>query len=1123
MNKILIRIFRFMMIVLFGLIVARGGVSAQANDWQEMNPMERMQVFSDQNPGHFELRYTFEFPWTGKSVSQVSTTRPNVYLFDRRTGREVHHLWRGDIRSTGNFLLGLPKNGDMNNYDIFSTAGTNARIFTRSGPHGTEVRAVSQKIIPGHGDIELEVDMMPLGNQTIHHNYTVKNIGNTPLTFVAMKSVDTELAGNDHVPVRMLGDNEGLYIEADRYRLDYIMDIENGPKNFRNWFTGGYRAPLTDTFENSLYLPFYPNQSLAGVGDETKYYQPDEAVNGRGDSGIWMKWEQVTIQPGESKTFSYDISINGPIKAYQTATPDAVYAEDDIVYEQTVRMTTRFGQLLAGSISNQFDYEVTFVNDTIEVVDSVTGQVLRSIRASDHYDPYNRTLKISVGQPDVVGRQVKLRYTVKVDPRAANGILHTQGFYSMFSHEGEQTTRDSTEVQIKPYISYSVQKQWVGGPDAHPSVKIQLFRNEQPFREPIELLNGETDYSFSDLRETDEHDQPYRYTVAELDPPANYIPSVEYGTSSAVITNTYTSPRRTVTAVKNWVGGPGQKPTIYFKLYRQTNDSVEKEAVADAELKELPDGTSTVSWADLPQTDERGREYQYSVEETDATGTAAVPQGYVSENPTGLAVTNTNVETVTLSGQKIWDDANDQDGKRAEQIKLWLLADGHRIQEKEVTAATDWQYSFADLPKYAAGELVEYTIEEEAVPGYTPMYDGTNVTNRHLPETIDIMVDKHWADADDQDGKRPDLITVELWADEEKVEEKSITQAADGSWSTVFVGVPKYKAGEEILYSVREVAVDQYSTEIDQTDGQYTITNRYTPEKITVAGQVIWDDAADQDGLRPAKTTIELVANQTVIGQQTVSAEEHWQFVFSDLDRYQGGQEIQYSVRQLAVPGGYTETMNGYRITNHHTPQTITLSGRKSWIDQDDREGRRPQQITVYLLADGQETGLSLQVSEEQQWQYQFANVAKMSQGKEIVYTVREEAVAGYSTRVEGMNLFNTYITPIIPPVEPPVVPPVTPPVLPPADQSVTPPVESPVDPTHSIPTDSVPTDSATSSSLPPAAWESVSNPTHTVSRSVPRTGEQKTAIAVWLTIAVSSVLLVAGICTKRRLYRKNV
>ena len=86
---------------------------------------------------------------------------------------------------------------------------------------------------------------------------------------------------------------------------------------------------------------------------------------------------------------------------------------------------------------------------------------------------------------------------------------------------------------------------------------------------------------------------------------------------------------------------------------------------------------------------------------------------------------------------------------------------------------------------------------------------------------------------------------------------------------------------------------------------------------------------------------------------------------------------------------------------------STTLTGSVIWIDNDNAAGRRPKSVLVHLLADGQDTGISVTVDEAMGWKYSFENLPRFKDGKEIVYSVREDEVEGYSNQAEGMNVTN--------------------------------------------------------------------------------------------------------------------
>lgn len=197
-------------------------------------------------------------------------------------------------------------------------------------------------------------------------------------------------------------------------------------------------------------------------------------------------------------------------------------------------------------------------------------------------------------------------------------------------------------------------------------------------------------------------------------------------------------------------------------------------------------------------------------------------------------------ETVDVAGTKTWDDADDQAGKRPAEIKVNLLADNVLVESKTVTADADnnWAYQWTGLPKYADGEEIEYTLTEDPVSGYHTEVSGYNITNRYTPGETSRTVVKSWNDANDQDGKRPVSIDVQLKAN--GVDSgPSVTLSEAGGWTHTWNNLPEKKDGQDIVYTVEEItAVDGYITTYS-TDG-FIITNTYRPQilisKVNSAG-----------------------------------------------------------------------------------------------------------------------------------------------------------------------------------------------------------------------------------------------------------------------------------------------
>ncbi len=105
----------------------------------------------------------------------------------------------------------------------------------------------------------------------------------------------------------------------------------------------------------------------------------------------------------------------------------------------------------------------------------------------------------------------------------------------------------------------------------------------------------------------------------------------------------------------------------------------------------------------------------------------------------------------------------------------------------------------------------------------------------------------------------------------------------------------------------------------------------------------------------------------------------------------------------------YAPTAFGSTITN--TWQKTNIIGTKTWVDGNNILGKRPDKITVNLLADGTKVA-STTVSASDHWQYRFTNKpinkTENDSSEKINYTVEEEPVSGYTATYDGYDITNT-------------------------------------------------------------------------------------------------------------------
>ena len=360
-----------------------------------------------------------------------------------------------------------------------------------------------------------------------------------------------------------------------------------------------------------------------------------------------------------------------------------------------------------------------------------------------------------------------------------------------------------------------------------------------------------------------------------------------------------------------------------------------------------------------------------------------------------VEVTFDNTKLIDISGSKTWDDAEDQDGIRPDSITIRLMV-GNEEVKNTTASAPDWNWSFEGLPKNKDGNAIVYTIKEDPVTGYTPTINGYNVTNSHVSEKINISGSKTWDDAEDQDGIRPDSITIRLLADDEEVKN---TTASAPDWNWTFEGLPKNKDGSAIVYTISEDPVEGYEAAVDG----YNVTNSHEPEKINISGSKTWDDAEDQDGIRPDSITIRLLADDEEVKNTTASAPD-WNWSFEGLPKNKDGMAINYTITEDPVTD-YETMVDGYNVTNSHEPEKTDISVSKVWDDDDDQDRIRPASVTVQLLANGEDTGHSAVLDENNGWYAEFNDLFVYANGEAIDYTV-EEVLTDIITGEDGWGTY---------------------------------------------------------------------------------------------------------------------
>lgn len=186
-------------------------------------------------------------------------------------------------------------------------------------------------------------------------------------------------------------------------------------------------------------------------------------------------------------------------------------------------------------------------------------------------------------------------------------------------------------------------------------------------------------------------------------------------------------------------------------------------------------------------------------------------------------------------------------------------------------------------------------------------------------------------------------------------------------------------------------------------------------EYTSVSVNKVWDDVNNQDGQRSSEVTVQLLANGVEVSDQqlVLSDANGWNGTFENLDKYDSDNVlIDYTVKEVTDLSGYQSVVSGsdnnYTITNTHVPEIINLSGTKTWDDNNNQDGIRPDSSTVNLLANGTKVA-SQEVTADTNWTYTFLNLAKYANGSAITHAVTEDSVDNYTATINGYDITNNY------------------------------------------------------------------------------------------------------------------
>ncbi len=407
---------------------------------------------------------------------------------------------------------------------------------------------------------------------------------------------------------------------------------------------------------------------------------------------------------------------------------------------------------------------------------------------------------------------------------------------------------------------------------------------------------------------------------------------------------------------------------------------------------------------------------------------------------------------IEVTAQKVWDDADNQDGMRPRHVYFLIERSdgqpfkdvyGNNLDSKVTIAGTDsanyqLEAKWSNLPRYrrrddGTYEQITYKVFESAngepsrnsVPGYADQVitgddeRGFTITNKHVPELRGVAVTMQWNDDDDRDGKRPEGVTFHL--DQGKDGEStqtdyrlSITVSSDDGWKATWLDLPaRYgDSSKEFGYVPRGEDISGY-TAGGFVEGKASMQVRI-PEGVTPLTD---------------KVMVSLTENGSVTGVPIeLSRAGSWTGTFEGVLTPSGtGGYSQYGVTINGIGSGIDSgdlqktIIRNFTITGTHTPERRDLTVRKAW----EMRGAgmvgvgQPDSIRVRLKANGKYLGDAVTLTNAENWQHTWSDLYVYEGGSPIDYTVEELNVPAYYTRSDEQsgdlykitNTFNIDVT----------------------------------------------------------------------------------------------------------------
>ena len=366
--------------------------------WQKAQRTDKVEI----DYGNYLLIGSFSAPKFDGTIGS-----PAIYMFDKRANKDITHVFVGrynwSVWDSAQLVRGANKS--LFKYDL-----NKASFYKKDN-------AVKAIVETADGRIETILSKGSHGGILVETKYTNKQ-GKT-VNFGYSRYVDTYLDNNDRVSVFSLGNNDGVYMETDKYRLDYFMKVPDAPDNFDSRFYNKLSGIETN-----------------GRKDTPDMMTPNTLLLSKTvDSGIQLGWKDKPLANGETRTMGVEVKLSFASKINSefsrnrenwdtNTTSRELYPNLPINYDLTGTINPELlGDFTKATVSITIPDGITLSNNTVSVLNN-DNTVKTTLNGT--YNSQTKTFTVEVPKEQTKNNNFKIRLNIKATSNTSKSYTFTE-------------------------------------------------------------------------------------------------------------------------------------------------------------------------------------------------------------------------------------------------------------------------------------------------------------------------------------------------------------------------------------------------------------------------------------------------------------------------------------------------------------------------------------------------------------------------------------------------------------------------------------------------------------------------------------------------------------------------